>query len=362
MIKNMNAHSRRDLRYFMRISFVVFISVIAFSAKAIDPILVAFISRSSNIDRIIVINSESQEVLTQYELIGTAIGVPLWSPSGNKIMILSQGSRSRFIEIFSLDGSVVSIPSNSQNRFLIPLKVVWGIDDESIYVFGNEESSFEDHYIFKVDLSDGQIQRLDVTLGLTGLSENCGGYMTIDKFDFNGTWRKYLLDLQNASTQLLYSTLPNSSVGGALWSNDCSKIAFFTESANEMAIVIIELNSMGILIYHMNFGLVNGFDWSPDGNRLVLSIGEASTYFFPNSRSTNVTNIYMLDASSGEFLRLTDGTSTIESPRWSPSGQHILYSSNETGKLDIFSYGIECECSSIIYLTQEDVFFPTWSP
>jgi Tol biopolymer transport system component len=64
-----------------------------------------------------------------------------------------------------------------------------------------------------------------------------------------------------------------------------------------------------------------GLSWSPDGQKLALSLSSLTQYggFFPKG-------IYLMDLGNLNLTRLTYDTSTIQgNPKWSPDGTRIMY-------------------------------------
>lgn len=70
---------------------------------------------------------------------------------------------------------------------------------------------------------------------------------------------------------------------------------------------------------------------SPDGSRVVY-VRRGFDIMTDRPR----TALWVIDFDGSDPRPLTDGTSTVSSPRWSPSGDRLLYSSNEGGSTQLF--------------------------
>ncbi|NMC47204.1 MAG: hypothetical protein GYA52_10310 [Chloroflexi bacterium] len=69
--------------------------------------------------------------------------------------------------------------------------------------------------------------------------------------------------------------------------------------------------------------------------------------------------IHILDIESGEFTELVTGLPINLSPKWSPDGSRILFST----PLGWFMYILEADGSDPIQLTNDESqgFFPDWA-
>jgi dipeptidyl aminopeptidase/acylaminoacyl peptidase len=149
------------------------------------------------------------------------------------------------------------------------------------------------------------------------------------------------------------------------WSPDGTQIAFLSNRMDEKRTQIHLLPFNGGEAHKLTDlnGEFNGFEWSPDGRRLVcqfrkkdpeviereedkkaedlgvvvrhidrLSYKYDGTGFLPKERW----HIWVIDAVSGEAIQLTDGPKYDEiSPTWLKDGERILFISNRAENLDI---------------------------
>lgn len=90
---------------------------------------------------------------------------------------------------------------------------------------------------------------------------------------------------------------------------------------------------------------------SPDGSKIAFS-----------STQNNNTDIYVLDIASGNINRVTDAQEKDASPSWSPDGQQIAFESFRDGNLEI--YIANSDGSNPIRLTNDPAgdSNPVWSP
>ena len=73
-------------------------------------------------------------------------------------------------------------------------------------------------------------------------------------------------------------------------------------------------------------------------------------------------NIYVIDITSKEPVRLTEGQGSNEAPSWSPDGSMIVFSSNREGPSRIYvmtAYGTDQRRLLVLPGEQSN---PRWSP
>ena len=105
---------------------------------------------------------------------------------------------------------------------------------------------------------------------------------------------------------------------------------------------------------------VTSADWSPDGDRIALSILEG----FRDGRW--VEHIYVMDADSDVPTPLTQGDGNYRNPEWSPDGSRIVFNARYwegAGSVSAIMV-MDADGSNMKRLTdgKDYAFDPTWSP
>jgi TolB protein len=91
--------------------------------------------------------------------------------------------------------------------------------------------------------------------------------------------------------------------------------------------------------------------WSPDGNYIAFSSNRAHNW-----------DIYLLDLLSGALIRLTHHTAFDANPSWSPDGRWIAFESYRRGNLDIYIMSTTGEQLQRITNDLMPNYEPAWSP
>jgi TolB protein len=91
--------------------------------------------------------------------------------------------------------------------------------------------------------------------------------------------------------------------------------------------------------------------FSPDGQRVILSLSEGSS-----------ANLYTLDLKSRTTTRLTDGSSIDTSPSYSPDGQQIAFESDRGGTQQIYVMSAGGGAARRISFGDGRYSTPAWSP
>ena len=92
---------------------------------------------------------------------------------------------------------------------------------------------------------------------------------------------------------------------------------------------------------------------SPDGGRVVVSAFEEGTNL----------DIWVHEVDRALKTRLTFDPGTDQYPKWSPSGEEIVFSSNRTGNVDIFSRAADGSAEPVSLVSTPVIELPSaWSP
>jgi len=160
-------------------------------------------------------------------------------------------------------------------------------------------------------------------------------------------------------------TAKGSSAWSPRWSPDGNHLSFaaFSEESESSQVFTLDLRGGERVQLTDVDGGVEGYEWSPDGKQLVLTIRdqESGTATLPwvidslkfkqdyvgyldNLRA----HLYVFDIEKNSLLQITSGDYEEYSPAWSPDGSRIAFVSNRTAEPD-FSYDTN------IWLVKPDV-------
>ena len=97
-------------------------------------------------------------------------------------------------------------------------------------------------------------------------------------------------------------------------------------------------------------GEIAGFEWSPDGSRIVYELSDEDD------------EIYVVNADGTSRTHLTASTDAgdDEDPSWSPDGMRILFVSDRSSSVRM--YMMNPDGSNVTQITSDEAYFPQWSP
>ena len=108
--------------------------------------------------------------------------------------------------------------------------------------------------------------------------------------------------------------------GAIAWSPDGKRLAFIAKKGGKDEVRIVNAaNGKTLRAIRPPLSSIDGLDWSRDGNRLTF-IGV----------SYGQTDLYLYDLASDELTILADTYESKESPRFSPDGGKIIFSTTDT--------------------------------
>lgn len=144
-------------------------------------------------------------------------------------------------------------------------------------------------------------------------------------------------------------------------SPDGKKVAFSSDRTGRPMIWVMNVDGSGAeRLTHA--GRYNSSPaWSPDGSKIVFASQDGGKF-----------DIFTVDTkgpSKGKLTRLTSakmengsGWSDNEFPSFSPDGRHILFTSNRSGRNQLYITDLQGQNERRITFDSHDYFSPVWSP
>ena len=93
--------------------------------------------------------------------------------------------------------------------------------------------------------------------------------------------------------------------------------------------------------------------WSPDGRKVTLQ-SYASAYEHPD--------IYIMDSSGQNLIRITNNNNWDEYPRFSPNGQKIIFTQQHEANINYQLYTINTDGTGLTKLTDTQGYTADYSP
>jgi dipeptidyl aminopeptidase/acylaminoacyl peptidase len=142
-------------------------------------------------------------------------------------------------------------------------------------------------------------------------------------------------------------TRGESSVGNISWSPDGKSLGFTSarEKEGEQQVWMLWADGGEAWQVTHHKGGVRGFQFSPDGKKLLLLAGDQPSKEEEDrkkekndaiviDRDLKMSHLWICDSDGGNEKRLTEGSFTVSDPHWSPDGARVTYTTNPTPKAD----------------------------
>lgn len=241
-------------------------------------------------------------------------------------ILMSCGGRNKEIHIMDFDGEKER-PITRDNNFA--LSPSWAPDGKRIVFTSYKptvKGGFVNPNLYTYNIETNKREPVTAAKGI-----NSGAVFHPFKnqlaytYSNNGKPEIFLLDL-NAKTRVPLTQTLFFSIEPA-WSPDGHRLAYSSSKTGKPHIYVSAEDGGGAK--QLTFaGVFNSSPrWSPKGDRIV---------FTGQENLKNNFNIFMIDPSGSNLVRLTDGAHSSENPSFSPDGRHVAFSSNESGTYQIY--------------------------
>ncbi|MBN1223615.1 MAG: Tol-Pal system beta propeller repeat protein TolB [Candidatus Aminicenantes bacterium] len=133
------------------------------------------------------------------------------------------------------------------------------------------------------------------------------------------------------------------------WAPTSRELAFTSDRSGTPQIYIMDAEGSNVRRVSYGGSYFDGPAWSPAGDMIAYV-----------SRVDQVFDIYILNLRTNRTYKITESNARNESPSWSPDGRHLVFSSNRTGSIQLYS--IDYDGANMRRLTSNaENKLPDWS-
>lgn len=174
-----------------------------------------------------------------------------------------------------------------------------------------------------------------------------------DGFDFD----IYIMDPDGSAVKRLTGGPGDENL--PRWAPDGKKLGFTTEGSEGSAVSVMDADgTCANTVLKQADGYVGLSDWSPDGEKMLLSVDRSS--------SGGELDTYAMDRDGTDLRQLTDAPGDDSGAGWSPDGEKILFGSNRKGSgiylMNPDGTGVVRVLKAPQELSGVDTLRPAWSP
>lgn len=166
--------------------------------------------------------------------------------------------------------------------------------------------------------------------GMRGIFSTRLAYVEVAQGQHGPLYRLLVSDADGYNSQLLLQQ-PYNPIASPIWSPNGQELAYVTYWNNRMVIDTITLATGERHMIAAFPGINSAPAWSPNGQEMAmaLSMGHGAK-----------TDLYLMNLKTRHLTRLTD-FATNTSPRFSPDGQHLLFTSDRSGEPQIYQMNLQ---------------------
>ncbi|WP_422083784.1 hypothetical protein [Ulvibacterium sp.] len=265
---------------------------------------------------------------------------PKWSKDGKWIAFHSNISGNREIYRFDYVKSKAERLTITPHQERVP---VISPDGKSVLFFRTEKDK-KYSALFSMNLDN----RKEVPLtDLQGKNLDPDWSPDMDRLTYvatsDGNWEIYVMDPNGTNnTRLTYNNVLDYSPH---WSPNGEQIAFISGESGQEDIWL--MNSDGTEKRNLTPDSREeiSFSWSPKGDRIVFSSRKSKASFSKETekskKSTNSSEIFILDLKSGQTSQITSNMYLDVYPSWSPDGSKIVFCSCKNGHLELYTMKVD---------------------
>jgi TolB protein len=255
---------------------------------------------------------------------------PVISPDGSTVVFMSTREGGDW-ELFSIGIDGTGLERLTRNEGWDGY-VVWAPNGRS-FIFDRETNGSRGAY--RYDLATGAVKPLlvldDARVAVSGWSPKNGKVVMFIERDNERDL--YLADSDGSNLEQLTDT-PDANEHDAHFSPDGDKLAFAVSFEGGSALDVMDLSTMNVLRHVTSTQNLYGLDWSPDGTRIAFTDT-------PNDNPDGNAELYVLDLTDTEVLRLTNDDNYDHMPVWFPARNEIMFSSYSSGREEIYILNLE---------------------
>lgn len=233
--------------------------------------------------------------------------------------------------------------------------------------------------LYKMRFTGGPVLSPDgqsVVYVVTEVSEEQNGYSS-SLYINNLEGKSRRLTHPYSEEKLIRDTRPK-------WSPSGDSVAFLSNRSEKTQIWLLPMSGGEARQITYTEEGVGGFNWAPDGNRIVFTSKVKDNEKEENEDVTVVTRlrykgngegfregysqIWLIDLGTKETKKLTSGSYNHHSPSFSPSGDEVIYlaakeENRELENLDsLYLYNLKSESEKVLYKGKGSATAPTISP
>lgn len=255
---------------------------------------------------------------------------PVISPDGSTVVFMSTREGGDW-ELFSIGTDGTGLKRLTRNEGWDGY-AVWAPNGRS-FIFDREANGSRGAY--RYDLETGAVDPLvvldDARVAVSGWSPKNGKVVMFIERDNERDL--YIADSDGSNLEQLTDT-PDANEHDAHFSPDGEKLAFAVSFEGGSALDVMDLSTMNVLRHVSSTQNLYGLDWSPDGTRIAFTDT-------PNDNPDGNAELYVLDLTDTEVLRLTNDDNYDHMPVWFPARNEIMFSSYSSGREEIYILNLE---------------------